>query len=524
MSKWLWIQGLLCCAFLNGQATAQEVTWRSTPSTPVAATSVAGTPTSPFTLGRPVPAASALPALPPGKYRGKLMDAVPESVRGNAPVPFFDLIEQSDESIPRPIASTLPADFLPPAVGLDPLAAAQRGWILVDKKGNPILERGSLCEGCWECFPCQRFYVSAEYLYWWTRGQRIPPLVTTGSVNDPEDIRGALGAPGTQILFGNQRLDPLGQSGGRFTVGYWFDECCEWALEGNYFFLGRNQQSFLATSDQFPVIARPFFNINTGTQDRQLTASPGTTPGDVFKLTGQIAVNLPTRLQGAELNLKRKWLESCDFQVNLLAGFRYLDLQEGLVIQENGQSQQAVAGTNLFDPGTFFQVRDSFGTRNTFYGGQIGASAEWKRDRWFVEGRVKIALGVTHESLSIDGGQTFLSPNGTVTNFTGGLLAVPSNIGRFSRDRFSVVPEVGVKLGYQVTDNVRVFVGYDFLYWSDVIRPGDQVDTVVNVTQVPNFCQNPAFCPPNPAQRPAVLFRTSNFWAQGVSAGVEVRY
>jgi len=27
------------------------------------------------------------------------------------------------------------------------------------------------------------------------------------------------------------------------------------------------------------------------------------------------------------------------------------------------------------------------------------------------------------------------------------------------------------KLGYDVTDHVRVFVGYDFLYWSNVVRP-----------------------------------------------------
>ena len=39
----------------------------------------------------------------------------------------------------------------------------------------------------------------------------------------------------------------------------------------------------------------------------------------------------------------------------------------------------------------------------------------------------------------------------------GGLLAQPTNIGRFTDDKFAVVPELGVTLGYQVTDNIQVF-------------------------------------------------------------------
>src|SRR5262245_37421473 len=527
MKRWLLTKSLLCCAWLAGSATAQELVWRPMGSEPEPASRAV-----PISLGKPQATLPAPSDLPPGKYRGKIFDdpsIAPRSnprndgqndvrstrqdkTRNTVSAPLFDLVP-SVEPTARPISSALSADYLPPVAVVEPVTEAQRGWILVDHRGNPIMEYSRVCDG-WQCLPCQRFYAQAEYLHWWTRGQRIPALVTTGPVTTPEDIRGALGAPGTQILFGNERLDALGQSGGRFTAGYWFDDCCQTALEGSYFFLGQGSQNFLATSDQFPVLARPFFNVNTGTQDRQLTASPGTSPGDIFNLTGQISVRMPTFLQGAELNLKRRCLETCNLEVNGLVGFRYLNLQEGLVIQENGQSLRAVEGTDLFNPGTLFQVRDSFGTRNNFYGGQVGASAEWKRDRWFVDGSVKVALGVTHQSLAIDGGQVFIAPDGTASAFTGGPLAAPSNMSHFSGSRFSSARQVGVKLGYQINDNVRVFVGYDFLYWSDVLRPGDQVDTVINVTQVPNFCLNSAFCPPSNAQRPAVLFRNSNFWAQ----------
>ena len=64
----------------------------------------------------------------------------------------------------------------------------------------------------------------------------------------------------------------------------------------------------------------------------------------------------------------------------------------------------------------------------------------------------------------------------------GSLLAQTTNIGNFSRDRFSAVPEVSAKLGYQVTPNIRAFVGYDFMYWTVIIRPGDAIDTTFNPT------------------------------------------
>src|SRR5262249_23740520 len=63
----------------------------------------------------------------------------------------------------------------------------------------------------------------------------------------------------------------------------------------------------------------------------------------------------------------------------------------------------------------------------------------------------------------------------------GGLLTGPGNIGSSTTGRFSVVPEVGMNLGYYVTDWMRLSVGYNFLYWSGVARPGEQIDRRVNL-------------------------------------------
>src|SRR5208283_6095108 len=49
-------------------------------------------------------------------------------------------------------------------------------------------------------------WASSDYLFWWSKNAPAPvPLVTTGSLADP--IPGALGQPGTKVLFGDQTLD-----------------------------------------------------------------------------------------------------------------------------------------------------------------------------------------------------------------------------------------------------------------------------------------------------------------------------
>ena len=118
-----------------------------------------------------------------------------------------------------------------------------------------------------------------------------------------------------------------------------------------------------------------------------------------------------------------------------------------------------------------------------------------------------------HQIVLIDG-VTSSTASGTQR---GGLLALPTNIGRYSRDSFAIVPELGLKVGYNFTDRLRGFVGYDVLYASNVVRPGDQVDTFVNSS----------FLPPGPgvgAPLPRFQFRQTDFWAQGVSFGLEWRY
>jgi hypothetical protein len=362
------------------------------------------------------------------------------------------------------------------------------------------------CDSC----GCSRVYGSAEYLLWTIRHGNTPPLASTApNTNSFPSI----------LLFGGA-LDQEAQSGGRFTAGYWFDCCQDNGIEGSVFFLGQRSVHFTSS---LPLLARTFINAANGQPDAEATAFPGAEKGT-------INIAAPSRLWGGELDWRHNLCCGCWYRVDLLAGFRYVELDEGLDITENTLLLPGVVNVfpgQSFPPGTMTLVSDRFNTRNQFYGGQIGLNTELRRGRWALDLTTKVALGDNHEVVDIGGNQAVTQPGRQTQFFTGGLLALPSNIGHYERDRFSVVPEAGVTLGYQVTDNLRVFAGYNFLFWSNVVRPGDQIDFVLNENQIPNFHGLPKSAArngnPGPA-RPTFQFRESSFWAQGMTAGLELKY
>jgi hypothetical protein len=131
-----------------------------------------------------------------------------------------------------------------------------------------------------------------------------------------------------------------------------------------------------------------------------------------------------------------------------------------------------------------------------------------------------VALGSMNQAVTILGAQQ-LTAGGVTTPSLGGLLALPSNIGTQTRNQFAVVPEANMNVGYQLTSFCRVFVGYSFICASSVVRPANQIDRDLNVSQIPNFnFPNP----PAAAVRPLAPFETTAFWAQGINFSCEFRY
>ncbi len=358
------------------------------------------------------------------------------------------------------------------------------------------------------------FYAAAEYLSWWTKADHVPALVTTG---DPNNVNangrfGFLGQSSTQTLFGDGSINGGPRSGVRITAGYWLDMFQEEGVEISGFVLGQKSNHFNASSADFPVLARPFFNLNTNSEFSELVAFPGLS-------TGRVSVDNRSNLWGIEANQRCNLLCCCDRRIDLFGGFRYLDLDESINIVEdiNGLGTAPAPFTNQRA-----LVFDRFATHNSFYGGQLGLDSEFRRGRWFLDVKGKLGIGVTDSKVTIDGGQTFVNADGTRRQVQGGLLALSSNIGKYHKDHFSFVPEVGMNLGYQVNDNIRVFGGYNVLYWTGVLRPGDQIDRALDVTRIPNFPVAGTALGGEP--RPAPTFKASDFWAHGITVGVEFRY
>jgi hypothetical protein len=364
------------------------------------------------------------------------------------------------------------------------------------------------------------FWVSGEYLLWWLKGDTVPPLVTTG----PIASKGQLGQAGTSVLLGGSDLNDDQHSGFRLNVGYWLDDTQTWSLQVDGFILERASTGFFASSDTFPVLSRPFFNVNTNMQDVKQVAAPGLA-------TGAIRARSDTRLGGIELDAARNLGWGTWYRLDLLTGFRYLDLHESLAVTDDSHFLVDVTNTNPPIPaGTTLKTFDGFAAHNRFFGAQLGAAGELREGPWIVSLQSKVAIGGSVEELIIGGFHA--TPGASATRSTrtraanvnmarGGFLALGSNSGSFGRGEFAFVPEVGVSVGYQLTSTVRIFAGYDFLYWSSVFRPDNQIDPALDVRHIPNF-PHMAAAPSSP--HPVAPLNGNDFWAQGLHCGLEFRY
>lgn len=361
-----------------------------------------------------------------------------------------------------------------------------------------------------QCCRPTRFWVDAEFLLWFIRATRLPPLYTAGS---PTDILpGAIGMPGTSVLFGGTNINYDVREGGRFGGGVWLDDDHLFGVEANYLFLGSKSVGYANASSGTPssaVLARPFIDAVAGTESSSLVAYPGLSAGTV-----QAAIT--SRLQGAEVNgLLNLHCGAC-LRADLLTGFRFLRFQERLGIAEGEQ----VSATAPAFAGDTIGVVDHFDTTNDFYGGNIGVRGSVGWGRWDLASVAKVALGDVHQLITIAGTTSIAPPGQPATVTPAGLLALPTNSGSFTRNVFAVLPEGDLSVGFWFTKHLRAYIGYSFVYLSNVVRPGDQIDRTVNTTFVPTTL-NPG--PTSPA-RPAFSLYATDFWAQGINFGLTYRY
>lgn len=364
--------------------------------------------------------------------------------------------------------------------------------------------------------PRTRYWASVDYIMLFLQpGRTNTPLVTNGNVLDLHP--GALDQQGTAIIFGDN-LNYGMFSGIRPEIGFFIDPDQRVSLEWTGLFVIPRHISFTQSSDAAgnPVITRPIFNAVTQDERAFIDALPGTA-------SGSIAVETKSEIFGTEVNSRYQFTPRDRLRIDGLLGFRYMRLAESLTIQD----QLSPINSNLLTfQGVFVNAPnslsdyDSFTTTNNFYGMQIGGRVIWEGNRFFGGFFGKLALGATDQRVDINGSTALLTPGGAQFA-SGGILALPTNIGQHGRTVVGFMPEAGVNVGVRITPNLHLMAGYSFLYWNKVVRPGNQIDRVISPNMVPTDASFGPAATPNPA-KPGFSFDDESLWIQQVNVGVGI--
>jgi hypothetical protein len=287
------------------------------------------------------------------------------------------------------------------------------------------------------------FYGQVDYLQWWTAKDHpvyaLPPNAATGAA--------------TAVFGEGSDFGTLGRQGVDGTFGMWLDPQQHLAIEASSLWLSNRNWSWLG-----------------GTGDITLR--------DDFA----------SRLWGAEVDGRYELYKGTFTHLDLLGGCRFLNLDEALDLAQRRLAEDVITS-------------DRFGTRNYFFGGQIGLEADAHYGSWSLDVVGKVALGANDGAVLVSG-TTVVAGRAT----QGGLLAGAALSGRYASTDFAAVPEVDIRLGYYLTNTIRVTLGYSFLFLSDVVRPAEQIDLL------------------RPGAHGSLPANNADFWGQGINAGLEFRF
>jgi hypothetical protein len=355
-------------------------------------------------------------------------------------------------------------------------------------------------DACFQAFTGP-IWARGEYLMWWGKSTSVPPLASDGILGR-----------GGNVLIGGDGISQGLQSGARLTLGWWMSPCEDDGVEIAYLFLGSGNANFHQSSEGAVgshLLARPYFDAETFAEDASVLASPSIQ-------AGWINVRSESEMQSLEVIFRQSMFRECDRSVDLLYGYRYGRLAEKLGVDS---STRMLSADNPFGVpiNTVINSSDLFDTKNNFNGGEFGIAARTRYCRWSLELLAKLALGNVQSRVNVNGSTTVAIPGQTASAFRGGFLALPTNMGVQSENNLCVMPELGFTIGYDISCRWKATCGYTFLYWSKVVRPGDQIDRDLNLTQ-----QNGHTLVGFPAPEPK--FITNDYWAQGFNFGLEYRF
>lgn len=355
-----------------------------------------------------------------------------------------------------------------------------------------------------------RWWLSGEYLLGFTNSADLPPVVSIG----PPQSAAILTAGGQPLGAGVQDLG--GVSGFRVSGGVWLDSCRAYALDWNIFFLPRQQITNTFTAGPGQVLARPFFDTALNVENSRRIAAPGL-------FAGSVTTAFRSLFWGAEVGARVRVVETPTFSLEHLFHFRYYALEESFEAED--QSSALAGGVvtfngQAFGPPAGVRVNDFFSVQNRFYGGSGGLRLMWTPGRWEVRLDGRMAVGAMQQNVAIQG-TTSLENAGSTATVQPGFYTAAQLPNRFTNYRFSLAPDVQARIGYRLTDWLTVTAGYQFLYITNVARPGDQISRRLNPGQIPSSQSFGAAAPGLPAL-PNVV--SSDYWMHGLTAGLMLTF
>ena len=196
-------------------------------------------------------------------------------------------------------------------------------------------------------------------------------------------------------------------------------------------------------------------------------------------------------------------------------GYRFLRFDERLEID---QTTVSLSTTSPVAVGTTIHATDRFTASNVMNGGEAGFRFGFSWDNWSVDATGKVAVGMIHNSVGIEGATQITVPGMPSTRFPGGVFALSSNSGVFDSYSWVIAPEADVTLGWDYNAHIHFQVGYSFLYWADVARAANQINPNINPNLLP-----PAIPGATPVT-PTFSLNKSDLWINMINLGVEFRF
>ncbi|EMI24339.1 signal peptide protein [Rhodopirellula europaea SH398] len=324
--------------------------------------------------------------------------------------------------------------------------------------------------------PLHDLWIRADYMHLFVDGQNAPSLVTTGRAGTARDDAGEIGQVGTQTLYGGM-LNDDGRSAGRFEIGRYLGDT-GLAISGSILFSEDISSQFFADGSQYSILARPFVDVTPGGTDNGEAADLIQFNND---LRGSISVDSSTEFGGADALVRALLINQRGRQMESFVGYRFLQLDDRLTIHDE---RRALVDGGGMQAGSLLEQTDDFSVENRFHGATMGIRSTTSGPVWSFNTAVQLGIGVTHSSVAASGASVSTEPQaggGVITSRSNtGLLVRSTNSGVREFDELSVAPEIQLSVTRHFWNDWDVTIGYQFLYLSRVLRAAEQIDPLLN--------------------------------------------